>query len=123
MEEEEYEFFVHQWETYKVQANLTQNSKQHLESCLGNGITVILYRRLSKEGLGTLTKQGLLDHIKEVFVKRHNRVINRVKLWALKQCPDQPVKQYVGSLKQMARICQFSMSCSSGICNQKTDYS
>ena len=36
VEEEEYEFFVHQWETYKDQANLSQNFKQHLKCCLGN---------------------------------------------------------------------------------------
>ena len=50
VEEETYKFFLHQWETYKAQANLTTNSKQHLESCLGDEITVILFGRLRKEG-------------------------------------------------------------------------
>ena len=50
-------------------------------------------------------------------------MINRIKLRSLKQGPDQPVKQHIGPLKQIARTCQFLTACSSGICDQKTDYS
>ena len=56
-------------------------------------------------------------------MKRHNRMINRMKLRSLKQGPDQPVKQYIGLLRQIARTCHFSMMCSSGTCKQKNDYS
>ena len=50
VEEEVYELFIHQWEMYKAQANLVTNSKQHLESCISDVITAILYGRLGKEG-------------------------------------------------------------------------
>ena len=92
IEEEAYEFFLHQWSTYKNQANLTHGAKQHLESCLGYDITHILFSRLGQTGWNLLTEQTLLDTVKEVFVKRRNRMINRLKLRNLKQGPEQPVQ-------------------------------
>ena len=80
VEEEAYEFFIHQWEMYKAQANLVTNSKQHLKSCIGDKIMAILYGRLGKEGWGALTEKDLLHHVKEVFVNKRNMMINRIKL-------------------------------------------
>ena len=85
VEEEGYKFVMHQWETYKAQANLTANAKQHLESCLDDEITSILFGRLGKEGWEALTEEGLLDNMKEVFMKRRNWMINRMKLRSLKK--------------------------------------
>ena len=45
IDEEQWEFFLHKWATYKAQANLTVSAKQHLESCLGEEITEILFGR------------------------------------------------------------------------------
>ena len=56
IDEEAFEFFLHQWTTYKAQANLTVNSKQHLESCLGEEITLILFGRLGQTGWQLLTE-------------------------------------------------------------------
>ena len=123
IDEEAYEFFLHQWSTYKTQANLTHSAKQHLESCLGYDITHILFSRLGQAGWDLLTEQTLLDTVKEVFVKRRNRMINRLKLRNLKQGPEQPVQQYVASLKQISRTCKFSIECSADHCNQKNDFS
>ena len=50
-------------------------------------------------------------------------MINRMKLRSFKQGHDQPVKQYVGQLKQIARMCQFLRTCSWGTCIQRNDYS
>ena len=49
IEDEEWEYFLHRWNTYKTQANLTVATKSHLESCLGNDITVVLFGRLGQE--------------------------------------------------------------------------
>ena len=75
IDEETWEYFKHQWQTYKTSANLTVSAKQHLESCLGNEVTVILFGRLGHAGWDQLTKDTLLDNIKEVFVKRCNQMI------------------------------------------------
>ena len=51
IDEEAWEYFVHRWVTYKTQANLTVSTKSHLESCLRDDITVILFGRLAT-GMG-----------------------------------------------------------------------
>ena len=123
IEEEAWEFFNHQWTTYKTQGNLTVATKSHLESCLGDEVTHVLFGRLGQTGWDGLTEETLLTSVKDVFVKKRNRMINRLKLQGLMQGPDQPVQQYVASLKQIARTCQYSIKCSKEGCNTVVDYS
>ena len=104
IEEDAWEYFLHQWSTYKSSTNLVDNAKQHLENCLGDEITLILFGRLGQSGWDSLSEEELLDKVKEVFVKKRNRMINRLKLRGLQQGPEQPVQQYVGMLKQVARL-------------------
>ena len=123
IDEEDWEYFLHRWMTYKNQANLTVATKSHLESCLGDEVTKILFGRLGQAGWELLTEQTLLDEVRNVFVKKRNRMINRLKLHNLMQGPDQPVQQYVSSLKQIARTCQYSVPCTRDGCNTRVDYS
>ena len=109
--------------TYKAQANLTVASKSHLESCFGDEVTVVLFGRLGQEGWDILTEETLLDNVKEVFVKKRNRMINRLKLQSQVQGPDQPVQQYIAALKQIARTCKYRVKCSKDGCDQNVDYS
>merc|ERR1711895_155487 len=74
IDEETWEYFKHQWQTYKTSANLTVSAKQHLKSCLGDEVTVILFGRLGQAGWDQLTEDTLLDNVKEVFMKRRNRM-------------------------------------------------
>ena len=79
--------------------------------------------QLGQSGLDSLSEEELLDKVKEVFVKKRNRMINRFKLRGLQQGPEQPVQQYVGMLKQVARTCKFNMPCSNRGCNETCDFS
>ena len=123
IEEEDWEYFQHKWNTYKTQANLTVSQKSHLESCLGDDITSVLFGRLGQQGWEQLTEATLLEEVRNVFVKKRNRMINRLKLHNLVQGEDQPVQQYVASLKQIARTCQYTVPCSKEGCDTRVDYS
>ena len=123
IEEDAWEYFLHQWSTYKSSTNLVDNAKQHLENCLGDEITLILFGRLGQSGWDSLSEEELLDKVKEVFIKKRNRMINRLKLRGLQQGPEQPVQQYVGMLKQVARTCKFNMPCHNRVCNEICDFS
>ena len=57
VEEESWEYFNHQWTTYKAQANLTVATKSHLESCLGDEVTHVLFGRLGQTGGDGLTEE------------------------------------------------------------------
>ena len=122
IEDEAWEYFIHKWNTYKAQANLTVATKSHLESCLGDDVTAILFGRLGADGWDQLTEETLLDEVKNVFVKKRNRMVNRLKLHHLLQ-GDLPVQQYVSMLKSIARTCKYSVTCSTAACNTKVDYS
>ena len=123
IDEEAYEYFLHRWTTYKTQASLTVATKSHLESCLGDEVTLVLFGRLGQDGWDRLDEATLLETVKEVFVKKRNRMVNRLKLQSLMQGPDQPVQQYVASLKQIARTCHYTVKCSREGCNTMVDYS
>ena len=123
IEEESWEFFTHQWATYKIQANLTASAKSHLESCLGDEVTLVLFGRLGQDGWNKLDEEGLLKEVKEMFVKKRNRMVNRLKLQNMIQGDDQPVQQFIASLKQVARTCKYSITCSNVACNTTVDYS
>ena len=123
IDEDTWEYFTHQWKTYKISTGIKDNAKQHLENCLGDEVTVILFGRLGQTEWDRLTESELLDTVKEVFVKKRNRMVNRLKLRSIRQGPDQPVQQYVGMLKQAARTCQFTIKCIGESCNKVCDYS
>ena len=70
-DEETWEYFCHKWTTYKAQANLTIATKSHLEACLGDEVTQVLFGRLGQDGWNTLTETTLLESVKDIFVKKH----------------------------------------------------
>ena len=123
VDEETWEYFCHKWTTYKAQANLTIATKSHLEACLGDEVTQVLFGRLGQDGWDALTETTLLESVKDVFVKKRNRMVNRLKLHRLVQGHDQPVQQFVANLKQVARTCKYTIKCSADGCNQDVDYS
>ena len=72
MDEEAWEWFTHRWNTYKNQANLPVTTKSHLELCLGDNVTHILFGKISQTGWDKLTEELLLENVKNVFVKKRN---------------------------------------------------
>ena len=65
VDEETWKQFIHRWNTYKKQANLTVAAKSHLESCLGDNVTQIQFIAEWHE----LDEASLLNNVQEVFVK------------------------------------------------------
>ena len=63
IDEEAWEYFCHKWTTYKTQASLTVVTKSHLESCLGDDVTLVLFGRLGQTGWEALTEETLLDTV------------------------------------------------------------
>ena len=115
--------FLHRWNTYKAQANLTVSTKSHLESCLDTEVTMILFGRLGQAGWDQLTEKTLLEEVKNVFVKKRNRMVNWLKLHNLLQGEDQPVQQYVAMLKSIARTCKYTVDCPGDNCDTRVNYS
>ena len=109
--EEAWEYFNHQWSVHKRQANIQANLKEYLEQCLGDDITHVLFGRLGQTEWDKLTETTLLKQVEDMFLKKRNRMVNRLKLHGMNQDLDQPIQQYMASLKQIARSCKFSVKC------------
>ena len=46
-----------------------------MENCLGDEVTVVLFGRLGQTEWDRLTEYELLDKVKDVFVKKRNRMV------------------------------------------------
>ena len=84
---------------------------------------MILFGRLGQAGWEQLTEKTLLEEVRNVFVKKRNRMVNRLKLHNLLQGEDQPVQQYVAMLKSIARTCKYTVDCPGDNCDTRVDYS
>jgi hypothetical protein len=99
------------WYQTKVQANVTARQKHHLAACLDRDIRQQIFNRLGTDGWEALTEEQLLEAVKEMFLRKKNRFVNRIKLTRIMQGPDEPVQQYLATLKQTARTCLFNFKC------------
>ena len=124
VEETVWEFFSHKWTVYKVQANVTERQKHILEACLSPEIQQQIFNRLGQDGWAALNEAQLLESVKEMFVRKKNRFVNRIRLAKINQGPDEPVQQYLARLKQGARICQFTLKCTApnDACHHENNY-
>ena len=91
LEETAWEFFAYEWSVYKVQANVTARQKHHLAACLDRDIRQQIFNRLGTDGWEALTEEQLLEAVKEMFLRKKNRFVNRIKLTRIMQGPDEPV--------------------------------
>ena len=123
IDESVWEFFEHEWEVYKVQANVTRHEKYLLAACLDVDIRQQIFNRLGKDGWEDLSETQLLDSVKEMFIRKKNRFVNRIKLTKIVQGPEELVQQYLARLKQTARTCLFTVKCSGPECDHINNYS
>ena len=124
LEETAWDFFLHEWTVYKVQTNVTERQKHHLAACLDREIRQQIFNRLGTDGWDALTENQLLDSVKEMFLRKKNRFVNRIKLTRVMQGPNEPVQQYLATLKQTSRTCLFNFKCTApnNVCDHMNNY-
>ena len=73
--------------------------------------------------LDTVTEVELLLEIEHLCVIPQNNLVNVVKLLALTQDRDEPVRSFLARLKGCASICKLTVQCTSVDCAEDVSYS
>ena len=99
--EEDWEFFLHNWDEYKRLADPGTHSREILGLSLGE-VAGRVFNRVGSTTYDKLTEQELLSEAKNLAVKRRNKLVNRIKLAGMIQGGDETITSYETRLKPMA---------------------
>ena len=81
-----------------------------------------LHRSMGSK-LDTATEAELLLEIEHLCVIPQNNLVNVVKLLALTQDRDEPIRSFLARLKGCASICKLTVTCTSVGCDEDVSYS
>ncbi|MEC8567847.1 MAG: hypothetical protein VXY56_06100, partial [Pseudomonadota bacterium] len=120
--EEDWNFFLSQWQAYKNATMLSgPNLIFQLSSCCDKGLNKAL-NRVHGSSTSKMSENELLDAIKQLAVKEESLLVARYKLHCLKQDIGEPIQNYVARIKGQAKTCKLFASCPE--CNfSQVDYS
>ena len=110
--EEEWEFFVHNWDEFKRLASPGEHSREILGLCLGE-VAGRVFNRVGSILYDKLSEQELLNEAKSLAVRRRNKLVNRMKLASMFQGGDETITSYETRLKPIARTGKFKEKCQS----------
>ena len=117
--EEEWEFFLHNWNEFKRLASPGEHSREILGLCLGE-VAGRVFNRVGSISYDKLTEQELINEAKSLAVRRRNKLVNRIKLAGMVQGGDETVTSFETRLKPIARTGKFKQKCHS--CAEEVDF-
>ena len=117
--EEEWEFFVHNWNEFKRLASPGVHSREILGLCLGE-VAGRVFNRVGSIFYDKLSEQELLREAKSLAVRKRNKLVNRMKLASMFQGGDETITSYETRLKPIARTGKFKEKCYS--CAAEVDF-
>ena len=117
--EEEWEFFLHNWNEFKRLASPGEHSREILGLCLGE-VAGRVFNRVGSISYDKLTEQELINEAKSLAVRRRNKLVNRIKLAGMVQGGDETVTSFETRLKPIAHTGKFKEKCHS--CAEEVDF-
>ena len=119
MAETDWRFFVHEWDRYKRQTGVAdQTLIDELTACMEPEL-----RRLAfSEGTQANTEAALLLQIKSLSVTILHPSVHVVSLHDMKQQESETVKSYTARVKGTASNCSLTKKCTRAGCNQDVSY-
>ena len=117
--EEDWEFFIHNWNEFKRLASPGEHSREILGLCLGE-VAGRVFSRVGSTLYDKLTEQELLKEARSLAVRRRNKLVNRIKLAGMTQGGDETVTSYETRLKPIARTGKFKEKCHN--CTEEVDF-
>ena len=117
--EEEWEFFLHNWNEFKRLACPGEHSREILGLCLGE-VAGRVFNRVGSILYDKLSEQELINEAKSLAVRRRNKLVNRMKLAGMFQGGDETITSYETRLKPIARTGKFKEKCVS--CSADVDF-
>ena len=119
----EWSRFVNAWNRYKRRVNLLNEVDVVLElrECVSEEVDKLLFQQDTDVDLERTSEQQLLAHIKKAAVKTIHKEVHRMNFARLRQDDGEPVRQFVGRLREQAALCDFSKQCGQTCCDTLAD--
>ena len=117
--EEDWEYFVNSWKSYKALANPGTSAREILSASLGE-VDNMVFARVGVVAYNVMYEADLLEEARKMVLKKRNKLVNRLKLNSLVQGGDESVTGFETRLKPLARTGRFKEKC--GKCRTDVDY-
>ena len=118
--ESQWDFFVDEWAIYKRRSGVSDDdAKLELRAACSLELRRHLFDFIGSSSLNSCNEDALLKYIKQVAVKGKNPAVHRQEFYALRQCPEEPIQQFVAKLQSKASHCAFTTKCA---CNKQVSY-
>ena len=120
--EGDWDFFTSEWKRYKRQTELKNSDiTDELREACSKELRKELHDFVGATTLDICDEDTLLAHIKTLAVRGKNKAVHRKEFYSMRQAPLQPVQTYVSQLKSKAAHCNFTLRCSSDLCNHQSN--
>ena len=120
--EGDWDFFIAEWGRYKRQAEIKDSEvTDELQDACSKELRKDIFDFVGPSVVETLNEKTLLEHIKTLAIKGKNKAVHRKEFYGMSQAPGQPVQAFVGKLKSKAAHCNFTVKCTSNLCQHQTN--
>ena len=120
--DEDWDYFVARWKSYKKATKLTGDYIViQLMECCSDSIRRDHHRTYSGLEDGR-DEETVLGELKKIAVKKRNKAVNRVKLGDLKQERGEPIRRFAGRMRSLASVSEFKVKCKGANCGADVSY-
>ena len=120
--ESQWAFFADEWKCYKRRAYVNENEVvDELRPSCTKELRKVLFDFLGSSTLQLVTEEQLLEKIKSAAVISKKMSVHRKEFYSIKQSPGEPINLFVAKLKAKAENCNFTIKCTSGACDHKSN--
>ena len=120
--DEDWDYFVARWKSYKKATKLTGDYIViQLMECCSDSIRRDHHRTYSGLEDGR-DEETVLGELKKIAVKKRNKAVNRVKLGDLKQERGEPIRRFAGRVRSLASVSEFKVKCKGANCGADVSY-
>ena len=116
--EADWVWFEEQWKRYKRSTGLKgENVIDHLWTTATPGLA----RRCYEAGnADKITEDDLLKRMKKLAIRAQNNLVNIVEFLSMTQDTEEPAAMYISRLRGQAKVCDFSVKCTSEGCEDSS---
>lgn len=116
--EADWVWFEEQWKRYKRSTGLKgENIVDHLWTTATPGLA----RRCYEAGnADKITEDDLLKRMKKLAIRAQNNLVNIVEFLSMTQDTEEPAAMYISRLRGQAKVCDFSVKCTSEGCEDSS---
>ena len=119
--QETWDMFLRDWRDYKAAMKITQNVTVFLLNCLEGDLRQDVCRAHPEQDV--VTENTLLETIKSLAVIIESELVHRIKMTSTNQTPGSSVRNYLTTLKGIAKHCRYFYTCPNSTCARQIDYS